>query len=189
MSRSEVSQFGVEELFSFLLSELETDVSTESLSVLKRNRVNGKIFLDLEESDLKEIIPLLGERKAIKSIIDSFKVKDKVLKIVHTYKAGYFNDSVCKQVIPAATPKGPIVYGSSFLSDFEVPKKYSKRTMEAIESGELTKSVRIDIINVLALKVFQYTSNPTSEEYTSVCIRLITAYPVLKDTIGNGYVS
>ena len=61
-----------------------------------------------------------------------------------------------------------------------MPKKYSKRTMEAIESGELTKSVRIDIINVLALKVFQYTSNPTSEEYTSVCIRLITAYRVLR---------
>ena len=74
---SEVTTFSVEELYIFLLRELE-DVSSESLDTMKTNRISGKIFLNLKESDLKEIIPLLGERKAIKNVIDSFKAKDKV---------------------------------------------------------------------------------------------------------------
>ena len=40
---------------------------------IKSNKINGKIFLELSENDLKEIISLLGERKAIKAVIDSFK--------------------------------------------------------------------------------------------------------------------
>ena len=75
---SEVTTFSVEELYIFLLRELEDDVSSESLDTMKTNRISGKIFLNLKESDLKEIIPLLGERKAIKNVIDSFKAKDKV---------------------------------------------------------------------------------------------------------------
>lgn len=78
-SRSEIAKFSVEELYVFLLDELENDVSSESLAIIKSNRINGRIFLELNESDLKEIIPLLGERKAIKNIIDSFKTKDKVV--------------------------------------------------------------------------------------------------------------
>lgn len=78
-SRTEIAKFSVEELYVFLLDELENDVSSESLAIIKSNRINGRIFLELNESDLKEIIPLLGERKAIKNIIDSFKIKDKVV--------------------------------------------------------------------------------------------------------------
>lgn len=78
-SRTEIAKFSGEELYVFLLDELENDVSSESLAIIKSNRINGRIFLELNESDLKEIIPLLGERKAIKNIIDSFKIKDKVV--------------------------------------------------------------------------------------------------------------
>lgn len=61
--------------------------------------------------------------------------------------------------------------------------------MAALESGEIIKAVRTEIINAVALQLFQYTTLPMPEEYTGVCVKLITAYPVLKDTIGNGYVS
>ena len=36
-------------------------------------KINGKIFFELSENDLKEIISLLGERKTIRAVIDSFK--------------------------------------------------------------------------------------------------------------------
>ena len=61
--------------------------------------------------------------------------------------------------------------------------------MEALDNGQITKAVCSEIISAIALQLFQSTSHPTPEEYTGVCIKLISMYPVLKDTIGNGYVS
>ncbi len=39
------------------------------------------------------------------------------------------------------------------------------------------------------MSLFAYTQYPTSSEYNQVCDRLVQKYPVLKDTIGIGYVS
>lgn len=61
--------------------------------------------------------------------------------------------------------------------------------MEAMERGVIKKGARTDIINMVAFKVFEHTSRPTSEEYTTVCRMLIVKHPVLKDKVGNGYVS
>ena len=61
--------------------------------------------------------------------------------------------------------------------------------MEAIKSGQTTKAVRSEIINIIALQLFRHCTHPTSEEYTMVCVELITTHPSLKDTIRNGYVS
>lgn len=36
------------------------------------NRVSGQSLLDLSEDDLRELVPKLGERKAIKRLINSF---------------------------------------------------------------------------------------------------------------------
>lgn len=68
--------------------------------------------------------------------------------------------------------------GGSFMTNFEIPKKFTKRTMEALEKGQITKAIHLIS-----------ATHPTPEEYTGVCIKLITTYPILKDTIGNGYVS
>ena len=70
-----------------------------------------------------------------------------------------------------------------------IPKKFSKKTMEAIKLGILTKGMRTEVTNMIAVQMLQETSYPSSEEYTDVCRCLVETYPVLKDTIGNGYVS
>lgn len=57
------------------------------------------------------------------------------------------------------------------------------------EEGVITKALRSEIITMIALGMWQHSSYPTPEEYTSVCRELVLKYPVLKDTHGNGYVS
>ena len=53
----------------------------------------------------------------------------------------------------------------------------------------LTKGQRIEITEVIAYRVLAHTEYPTSAEYNALCQCLITKYPKMKDTIGNGYVS
>ena len=53
----------------------------------------------------------------------------------------------------------------------------------------LTKGQRVEIIEVVAYRVLAHTEYPTSHEYNAICQSLITKYPNIKDTIGNGYVS
>ena len=52
----------------------------------------------------------------------------------------------------------------------------------------MTDGCRKEIISTIALQMYQYTTYPTSEEYTTVCRRLVVKYPFLEDTIGNGIV-
>ena len=61
--------------------------------------------------------------------------------------------------------------------------------MERIQNKHITNATRIEIITSIAVPMHQQTTHPTSEEYTSVCKRLVEKYPVLKDSCGNGYVS
>ena len=68
-------------------------------------------------------------------------------------------------------------------------RKFSKKTMDSMEKGIITKSVRTEVINSVAVQMLQHTTHPTSEEYTGVCCKLVDTFAVLKDTIGSGYVS
>ena len=61
--------------------------------------------------------------------------------------------------------------------------------MEAINLGILTKGVRTEVINMIAVQMLQETSYPTFEDYTEVCRKLVEMYPILKGAIGNSYVS
>lgn len=72
---AELERFTIQEVIEFLSHKLAMDgvVSEESLESLRQNRVAGKAFLALEEEELRELFPLIGERKAIRSIIDSYK--------------------------------------------------------------------------------------------------------------------
>ena len=67
-----------------------------------------------------------------------------------------------------------------------MPMKFSKKTVEAMEKGMITRAVRTEVINAVAVQVLKHKTYPTSEEYTEVCRKLIEAYAAL---IGNGYVS
>ena len=61
--------------------------------------------------------------------------------------------------------------------------------MERLEKGEVTNSVRCEVVSAICVPMYAQCQYPTSEEYTAVCKQLIQKYPVLKDTYGNGYVS
>ena len=68
-----------------------------------------------------------------------------------------------------------------------VPDVFSRWTREGIEKGVITRGQRVEIITVLAHLMLAHTEFPLSAEYNGVCV--ISKYPTLKDTIGNGYVS
>ena len=70
-----------------------------------------------------------------------------------------------------------------------VPYVFSRLTCEVIEKGVITRGQRVEIINVLANRMLAHTELPSSAEYNGVCQALITKYPTMKDTIGNGYVT
>lgn len=84
---AELERFTIQEVIEFLSQKLAMDgvVSEESLESLRQNRVAGKAFLALEEEELRELFPLIGERKAIRSIIDSYKPQQVIWKAGTTY--------------------------------------------------------------------------------------------------------
>ena len=72
------------------------------------------------------------------------------------------------------------------------------KTMQLLEGGTVTKGIRTEIINALAMTILQHKKTPTSnvrckhilfilflyyQEYTSVSLQLVQQYPVLKDTV------
>ena len=73
--RQETEKYSVEELSSFLTTQLadqeQEDVAT-LIDAFRSNRITGSMFLHLSIEELKEIVPIIGDRKRIKSIIDSF---------------------------------------------------------------------------------------------------------------------
>jgi len=69
-----------------------------------------------------------------------------------------------------------------------IPKRFSTETTTAIKSGKLNNKVRDEVINSLATLMMVNTINPTSNDYNTVCSRLVQAYPLLKDSADGGYV-
>ena len=92
---------------------------------------------------------------------------------------------------PSNNTSPAVVLGHSSTSWIQsvVPDTFSRRTREAISKSMITKSARIEICDILAHRIYAITEYPTSSEYTAICQALIVKYPVLADTIGNGFVS
>lgn len=78
---------------------------------------------------------------------------------------------------------------SGWAEKLAIPSRFSAKTTAALESGTPTGKARDDIINALATVTMVHTMNPTGSEYNTVCRRLTEKHPVLKDSIGTGYVS
>ena len=64
-TRKAVLAFSDQELYEWLFVKLKDEVGEESIEEMRIQRVNGRSFLELTEDDLREMVPLLGERKAI----------------------------------------------------------------------------------------------------------------------------
>ena len=54
-----------EQLVEYLIAKTGDEVDSDMLTKFQQQKITGLTFLDLKESDLKDIIPLMGERKAI----------------------------------------------------------------------------------------------------------------------------
>lgn len=67
--------------------------------------------------------------------------------------------------------------------------EFSRKTKDALESQKISKGTRSEIVTCLGFEIWRHSQYPTGDEYNAVCSMLVTAYPILKDTIGNGYVS
>ena len=60
-TKAELSNFSPEEHHDFLVTKFGFEVSMESLDSIKNNKIGGMTFLEL--TSVKELFPLLGERK------------------------------------------------------------------------------------------------------------------------------
>ena len=74
VTRAEMQKYTVNELGDFLSSKLDGKVDSPEYISLKfeENKISGATFLELSADDLLELVPLIGDRKAVKSILDSF---------------------------------------------------------------------------------------------------------------------
>jgi len=70
-----------------------------------------------------------------------------------------------------------------------IPKRFSVVTNEALKSGILMPKARDEIVASLSTLMMVHTIRPTSNDYNTVCLRLIKTHPILKDGVDSGYVS
>ena len=75
---SEIAELDVHELKEYLVTHLSEEVEQESVGVIETHKVSRKIFLELDDSDLKEMFPRIGERKAVKGLLEKARQKEKV---------------------------------------------------------------------------------------------------------------
>ncbi len=72
-SRAEISGLSVEGIYEYLERTVDEDtIEWETLQMFNDYKIHGQSFLDLTNVDLRELVPKLGERKAIKRLVDSF---------------------------------------------------------------------------------------------------------------------
>ena len=78
---------------------------------------------------------------------------------------------------------------STWVLTFDIPTEYSHGTKRGIETGQLTKASRCEIVHALYTRVLQYTPTPSPFVYSRVCQLLVARFPKLEDVNGTGYVS
>jgi len=81
---------------------------------------------------------------------------------------------------------GAATDSSDWLIRFSIPNlgSFSHHVKDAVTSGLVTGKARREINQVLRTYITAYTIHPTSEQYTTVCKKLVEKYPTLKDTKG-----
>jgi len=83
VSYSEVVNYSVEELASYIGSELEkneyVDCPEAVTTALSKNSISGLIFLKMTNDDLKELMPTMGDRILVKGIKESLCTENEVV--------------------------------------------------------------------------------------------------------------
>ena len=73
-TREEIETLDTNGICDMLSNQIE-DIDFETLQQFISNKVNGKAFVLLTESDLCELVPKLGERKHVQKLVESFQPK------------------------------------------------------------------------------------------------------------------
>lgn len=72
--------------------------------------------------------------------------------------------------------------------DFTVPKQYSGTVMAALTNGCISSNVHSQIVQDVATKMLSFCKYPSPTQYETVAYKLVTSYPILKDSMGPGHV-
>ncbi len=78
---------------------------------------------------------------------------------------------------------------SSWVFSFEIPGRFTNKTMKCLEDVCISSTARSEIIGSLHTRMLQYTDFPSPFEYRASCRRLVEKYPCLVDKTESGYVS
>ena len=74
-------------------------------------------------------------------------------------------------------------------NEFSIPKQYSGTVMIAFTNARIITNVRAQIVQDVATKMMSYCKYPSTGQYETVAITLVTAFPILKDSMGPAHVS
>lgn len=88
--------------------------------------------------------------------------------------------------------KSPVSFvNSEWHVNFEIPDfhTFSSNMKEAVDTGVITGITRREVIQVLRTYILSHTTKPNSEQYNTVCRKLVTKYPKLRDEADCYYVS
>lgn len=69
----DVLGYSVAELADWLQTQNSEELNEDIITTIETSRINGKTFVDLNERDLAELFPILGDRKAISRLVASLK--------------------------------------------------------------------------------------------------------------------
>ena len=95
-------------------------------------------------------------------------------------------------VVHTKPVKGVISGGvSMWHHTFQIPERetFSGCVQQSIDTGIVSARARREIVQMLRTLIVQHTKYPTSEQYNTVCNKLVTKFKSLKDTLGSGHVS
>ena len=132
---SAIKDFTAEELCEFLSSY---DLSEGAVDNFRTNRICGTTLF---EFDLKELLPLLGDRKQIQRILSSYQPTVSVSYNVTSYVARFHFMQL--PTTPLPTSAAVAHAGTSWISSC-IPDTFSRRTREGIAKGLVTRGQRIE---------------------------------------------
>ena len=75
-TRAAIEDFGTEELCDFLSTS--GDISEDGINNFRTNRISGSTVFTLDAADLKELLPVLGDRKIVQKLISSYQPSEPV---------------------------------------------------------------------------------------------------------------
>jgi len=80
MDQRDVMGYSCEEVVEFVKKGIPT-ISEGVLSAIANNKIDGEIFLEIDEESLREIAPLIGDRAKLKKIIAKLRNAETLAKV------------------------------------------------------------------------------------------------------------